>query len=209
MPADPVSEPPAPEAEPAAELVARLTTVDAVVVAPDAVETAEWVAELAVDTTGPAVDVAVDAADWTGEEATLVALETTGGGEGTDTDGTPEADGVLTDGLEEEGSPEARLADAPDPMMAASASVRAQTAISGLACFMDVDLFTLKALTRGGARTFCARNRTFLARRRLELRAPFRLPSCSSPVRLRSASPAALASWVRSHSSWLQDHLSP
>ncbi|HEY1523394.1 MAG TPA: hypothetical protein VGF70_10320 [Solirubrobacteraceae bacterium] len=165
VPDDPAPERPAPEVAatelPEAEPVVWLTTVEAVDVAPEAVETAECVAEVAVETTDPAVEVAVDAADCTVDDAVLVALETTGG-VGTDTEGTPEAEAALADGVVE-GSPEARLADAPDPTMAAGARIRAQTRISGFARFMGVDLLTLKALTRGGARTFPARTRTFPA----------------------------------------------
>lgn len=125
-----------------------LTVDDAVLVAPEvadcaaelAVETAEWVAELAVDT-----------ADCTVDETALVAVEVETGGDGTDTEEEP----ALTFGVETDGSPEARLADAPEPTMAAGANVRAQTRISDFERFIEG---VLCLLTRGGAGTFAIRS---------------------------------------------------
>lgn len=148
VPDDPVLARPEPEATPTEvrlEEPARWLTVDdAVLVAPEAVETAVCVAvemadpavELAAPTADPAVDVAVDVADCAVDEAVLVAPETTGGF-GTETDG-PEADTPPADGDEER--PEARLEDAPDPTMAAGASVRAKIRVSDFARFIDGSL---------------------------------------------------------------------
>lgn len=134
--------------DPVAEPTAWLTVDDAVLVAPEAVEAADCAAELAVDTTECVVELAVETADWTVEDTALVALDVETGGDGTETEGSPEVEPVLTDGFDTEGSPEARLADAPDPTMAAGASVRRQTRISDFARFMEVVLCAVNARGR-------------------------------------------------------------
>lgn len=170
-----------------ADAAAWLTTVDAVVVAPDAVETAECVAELAVETTDCAVELAVDTADCAVDDAVLVTPEVETGGEGTETEG-PEEEPALTDGVETAGSPEARLADAPDPTTAAGANVRTQTRISDFARFIEVVLLTLNArwgqnFSRWG-QNFSWWGQKLLPRLLAgEPGARFRLLSCLLPVR--------------------------
>jgi hypothetical protein len=142
---------PEPEAGPTEvdEWVTLVTVDDAVLVDEEAVEPADWAAELAVETTEELAELAVDTADCTVEETALVALEVETGGDGTETAG-PDAE-ALTDGVETDGSPEARLADAPDPTMAAGASVSKQTRISDFDRFIK---WLSVGLTRPRAKTF-------------------------------------------------------
>ncbi len=101
-----------------------LAAEETVVVALEAVETADCAAELAVETTECVVELAVDTALCTVDDTALVTLEVETGGEGTETDG----------------SPEARLEDAPEPTMAAGANVRTQIRISDFARFIESSL---------------------------------------------------------------------
>jgi hypothetical protein len=106
-----------------------------VVVACEAVDPAEGAAELAVETTGWAAELAVETAelavepaDWVTDEAVLVTLDAETGGVGTET----------ADGAETEGSPEAKLADAPVPTAAAIPTATKPTRISHFARLMGV-----------------------------------------------------------------------
>lgn len=133
---------------PVAELATWLTVDDAVLVAPEAVPTADCAAELVVEATEWVAELAVDTADCAVEETALVTLEVETGGDGTETEGTvPEP--ALAEGDETDGSPLARLEDAPDPTMAAGASVRAQIRISDLERFIEgVSALLTRAATR-------------------------------------------------------------
>ena len=123
---------------PVAELATWLTVDDAVLVVPEAVPTADCAAELVVEATEWVAELVLDTADCAVEETALVTLEVETGGDGTETEGTPEPEPALAEGDETDGSPLARLEDAPDPTMAAGASVRAQIRISDLERFIEV-----------------------------------------------------------------------
>lgn len=120
--------------------MAWLAADDTVVVAFEAVETADCAAVLAVETTECVAELAVETALCTVDDTALVTLEVETGGEGTETDGTPELEPPLTFGTETDGSPEARLEDAPEPTMAAGANVRTQIRISDFARFIESSL---------------------------------------------------------------------
>jgi hypothetical protein len=127
----------APDELPEDEPTTRLAKVEALEEAWEAVEAADWEAELAVETAGCAVELAVDTAEPAADDAVLVTLEVETGGAGTVTGGGTTV-GVLTDGVETVGKPEARLAGAPDPTAAPSTAIRTPTRISDLARFIDM-----------------------------------------------------------------------